>query len=138
MNAHQLTSMNEYYERKRKLMAITKPMLAATLKNVDQLDYTKGYLATQKLDGIRAIMINGELVSRTFKPIRNNYIRTMLEAEDDNKVPKNTDKAIISVDLADWKPEPRIRKTAEEKAMEALGALPPEVRKAVIASMQKK
>lgn len=59
---------------------ITKPMLAATLKDVKQLDFTKGYLATQKLDGIRALMINGKLVSRTFKPIRNTYIREMLEA----------------------------------------------------------
>jgi len=59
---------------------ITKPMLAAALKDVNQLDYSKGYLATPKLDGIRALMINGHLVSRTFKPIRNNYIRTMLEA----------------------------------------------------------
>ena len=59
---------------------ITKPMLAATLVDVSQLDYTKNYLATQKLDGIRALMIDGKLVSRTFKPIRNNHIRKMLEA----------------------------------------------------------
>lgn len=64
-------------------------------------------------------------------------IRTMLESEDDNKDPKNTDKAIKTVDLTDWKPEPRIRKTAEEKAMEALGALPPEVRAAVLANYKK-
>lgn len=55
-------------------------MLAATLKDVSQLDYSKCYLATQKLDGIRALMIDGKLVSRTFKPIRNNHIRKLLEA----------------------------------------------------------
>lgn len=59
---------------------IVKPMLAAILKDIGQLDYSKNYLATQKLDGIRALMINGHLVSRTFKPIRNNHIRKMLEA----------------------------------------------------------
>ena len=59
---------------------ITKPMLAAVLKDITQLDYTKGYLATPKIDGIRALMVNGHLVSRTFKPIRNNHIRKMLEA----------------------------------------------------------
>jgi len=59
---------------------ILKPMLAGTLKDVNQLDYSKGYLATQKLDGIRALMIDGKLVSRTFKPIRNNHIRKVLEA----------------------------------------------------------
>lgn len=61
------------------MSVIIKPMLAATLKDVEQLDYTKKYLATQKLDGIRALMINGKLVSRTFKPIRNVHIRTTLE-----------------------------------------------------------
>jgi len=59
---------------------VIKPMLAAVLKDINQLDYSKGYLATQKLDGIRALMVNGHLVSRTFKPIRNNHIRKMLEA----------------------------------------------------------
>jgi DNA ligase-1 len=58
---------------------ISKPMLAATITSVDELDFSKKYLATPKLDGIRALMINGSLVSRTFKPIRNTHIRTMLE-----------------------------------------------------------
>lgn len=79
MDAPQL-SKNEYYERQKAKKQITKPMLAATLKNVKQLDYSKGYLATQKLDGIRALMVDGKLVSRTFKPIRNNHIRKLLEA----------------------------------------------------------
>ena len=80
MDALQLMKLNEYYNRQKAKVQITKPMLAATLKDVSQLDYSKGYLATQKLDGIRALMIDGKLVSRTFKPIRNKYIREMLEA----------------------------------------------------------
>ena len=64
-------------------------------------------------------------------------IRTMLESADDNGDPKNSEKAVKAVDLSDWKPEPRIRKTAEERAMEALGALPPEVRAAVLANYKK-
>ncbi|KKK86939.1 hypothetical protein LCGC14_2758210, partial [marine sediment metagenome] len=79
MDAYQLIKLNEYHERQKERRQITKPMLAATLKDVNQLDYSKGYLATQKLDGIRALMIDGKLVSRTFKSIRNNHIRTMLE-----------------------------------------------------------
>lgn len=59
---------------------IIKPMLAASLHDINQLDYSKKYLATPKLDGIRALMIDGHLKTRTFKPIRNNHIRTMLEA----------------------------------------------------------
>lgn len=59
---------------------IVKPMLAATLKDLDTLDFENNkYLATPKLDGIRALMINGVLVSRTFKPIRNTSIKTILE-----------------------------------------------------------
>ena len=80
MDTHELAKLNEYYERQKQKKRITKPMLAATLKDVNQLDYSKGYLATQKLDGIRALMIDGKLVSRTFKTIRNNHIRTTLEA----------------------------------------------------------
>ena len=61
-------------------MSITKPCLAATIKSVDELNFTDNhYLATYKLDGIRALKISGKLVSRTFKPIRNNYIRGILE-----------------------------------------------------------
>ena len=80
MDAQQLMNLNDWHERQKRKRQITKPMLAASLKNISQLDYLKGYLATQKLDGIRALMIDGKLVSRTFKPIRNNHIRTMLEA----------------------------------------------------------
>lgn len=87
MDALKLMKLNEWHERQKqkklmveKISKISSPMLAATLKDVNQLDYSKKYLATQKLDGIRALMINGKLVSRTFKPIRNNYIRKILEA----------------------------------------------------------
>jgi DNA ligase-1 len=36
--------------------------------------------ASFKLDGIRALIVNGKLVSRTFKPIRNRHIVSTLEA----------------------------------------------------------
>lgn len=36
-------------------------------------------LATPKLDGIRCLVINGKAVSRTFKPIPNDHIRTQIE-----------------------------------------------------------
>jgi DNA ligase-1 len=35
---------------------------------------------TTKIDGIRCLMIDGQAVSRTFKPIGNNHIRKLLEA----------------------------------------------------------
>lgn len=74
-------------------MSITRPMLAAKRKPtnkeltdeeflqeqqefIDNLDYPT--LATPKLDGIRCLKINGQIVSRTFKPIPNDYVRTIL------------------------------------------------------------
>lgn len=59
---------------------ITKPMLAVTLKDWNKLDFKSNrYFASPKFDGIRALCVNGEIVSRTFKPIRNNHVRTILE-----------------------------------------------------------
>ena len=55
---------------------ITKPLLAETLKDVEKLFYP--CLVTPKLDGIRALRIGTDLVSRQFKPIRNKTIRDTL------------------------------------------------------------
>lgn len=60
-------------------------------------------------------------------------IRRKLEEVDDNKEFVNSDDIILSEDFSDWKPTLRVTKTAEEKAMEALGNLPPEIRNAVLA-----
>lgn len=54
---------------------ITKPLLAG------KFDPNKAkfpYIATPKIDGIRTLMIDGQAVSRTFKPIRNVYIQELL------------------------------------------------------------
>ena len=61
-------------------------------------------------------------------------VRRKLEEVDDNGEPVNSDDAILAEDFSDWKPTLRITKTAEEKAMEALGNLPPEIREAVLAN----
>lgn len=59
-------------------MTITKPMLAAAVKDIADLKYP--VLATPKLDGIRCLVVNGKAVSRKFKPIPNHYIRNWIEA----------------------------------------------------------
>ena len=59
-------------------MQITKPMLAVKIEDTSKLVYP--LLGTPKLDGIRAFMRDGHLVSRTGKPIKNNHIRTLLES----------------------------------------------------------
>ncbi len=61
-------------------------------------------------------------------------IRRKLEEVDDNEEFVNDDDAMTAEDFSDWKPSLRITKTAEEKALEALGNLPPEVREAVLAN----
>tara|TARA_R110002094_G_scaffold220250_1_gene192823 strand:+ start:53047 stop:53976 length:930 start_codon:yes stop_codon:yes gene_type:complete len=59
-------------------MLITKPMLAGKAP-ADLADLTYPLLASPKLDGIRCVMIDGKALSRTFKPIPNDYIRNWCE-----------------------------------------------------------
>ncbi len=64
-----------------KKTCITKPMLAGTLPPdaaADTLSFPVA--ATPKLDGIRALVVDGCLVSRQFKPIPNAWLREALEA----------------------------------------------------------
>lgn len=53
-----------------------KPLLAATIDDVASLSFPG--LASPKLDGIRALVLDGQLVSRTLKPIPNSLIRMSL------------------------------------------------------------
>ena len=60
---------------------ITKPLLAeALLAEKDWDTVTYPVYATPKLDGIRALKIDGRVLSRSFKPIPNVHIRTYLES----------------------------------------------------------
>lgn len=56
---------------------VTRPMLAETLHNLDELSYP--VLASPKLDGIRCLMVAGAALTRKFKPIPNIFIRNWLE-----------------------------------------------------------
>ncbi len=60
---------------------IKKPMLASEATDLDAL-FRKHqmFLCSPKLDGIRAMIVDGKLVSRNFKPIPNFFIRTQIEA----------------------------------------------------------
>lgn len=53
-----------------------KPMLAATIEDITALKYP--LLGSPKLDGIRALIIDGQLVSRNLKPIPNRFIQNTL------------------------------------------------------------
>jgi DNA ligase-1 len=52
-------------------------MLAVAAENLEKIVFP--VLCSPKLDGIRALKVGGKLVSRTFKPIPNEFIRTMIE-----------------------------------------------------------
>lgn len=54
---------------------ITKPMLASAF---DESKARFPYIATPKIDGIRFLMVDGQAVSRSFKPIRNKHIQKLL------------------------------------------------------------
>lgn len=54
-----------------------KPLLAATIEDLNQLDGRYPLLATPKLDGIRALIYKGKVVSRNLKPIPNRAVQKM-------------------------------------------------------------
>jgi len=56
---------------------ITRPMLADTIVDLETLQFP--IVCSPKLDGIRCLKINGKALTRKFKPIPNNYIRTIIE-----------------------------------------------------------
>jgi DNA ligase-1 len=56
--------------------SITRPMKAAVVHDIDQLEYP--LWGQPKLDGIRCLKIEGQLLSASFKPIPNEYINEVL------------------------------------------------------------
>ena len=68
---------------------IKKPLLAAKVEDVAKVSYPT--LATPKIDGIRAMKIDSNLVSRTLKPIGNSTMRAVLES----LLPDNSDGEIV-------------------------------------------
>lgn len=60
---------------------IKRPMLAATcLDNGSLFKNDKLWMASPKLDGIRCLIVNGEVLSRKFKVIPNRFIQTTLKS----------------------------------------------------------
>jgi DNA ligase 1 len=65
-----------------------KPMLAALCEDIMKLRYP--VIASPKLDGIRALVLNGQLVSRTLKPIPNRHVQKLFAG-----LPEGTDGELI-------------------------------------------
>lgn len=65
-----------------------RPLLAHTVKDINTVDYP--VIISPKIDGIRCLVFSdGRVLSRSLKPIRNEYIRGKLE-ELASKLPPNT------------------------------------------------
>lgn len=58
-------------------MSTFKPLLAVQAE-LDKIDFSKGLVASPKLDGIRCIIINSVAMSRSLKPIPNKHIQYLL------------------------------------------------------------
>ncbi len=56
---------------------IRKPMLAESCKDINTLTFP--VLASPKLDGIRGVFVDKQIVSRKFKPIPNVHVREVIE-----------------------------------------------------------
>lgn len=57
---------------------ITRPMKAVEAGDLSKLLYPR--YASPKLDGIRCLKLNGKALSASFKPIRNQYVRSYIES----------------------------------------------------------
>jgi DNA ligase-1 len=53
-----------------------KPMLACNITNLDSIKFP--IFCSPKIDGIRCLIIDGKVLSRTLKPIPNKYIQSQL------------------------------------------------------------
>lgn len=62
----------------QRVAMLSRPMLAASYRDGDELSFP--LLATPKIDGVRALIVGGKLVSRSFRSIPNATIRQALEA----------------------------------------------------------
>lgn len=59
-----------------------KPLLAHTIEDTSKVQYP--VLVSVKLDGIRCLIIDGVAMTRSLKPIRNEYVQSVLGREEYN------------------------------------------------------
>ena len=59
-------------------MNITRPLLAAKTTDADLTKLRYPMLASPKIDGVRALVVDGRLMSRSMKPIPNRYVQSIL------------------------------------------------------------
>jgi DNA ligase-1 len=62
------------------MITLTRPMLAAPTKQIDLDNLWFPLLASPKIDGIRALNVNGKLLSRTLKEIPNLHTQSLFSS----------------------------------------------------------
>ena len=72
------------------MSVVTRPMLADSVEDTGTLHYP--VIGSPKIDGIRCLIVDGQALSRKFKPIPNHHIRTTLE----RILPEGADGEILS------------------------------------------
>jgi DNA ligase-1 len=65
----------------KKIEEVFSPMLASNYESVKEGAMRYPKMGSPKLDGIRALVQNGIIVSRNMKPIKNNFIREILSSK---------------------------------------------------------
>lgn len=65
-----------------------KPMLAVVCEDISKLSFP--VMASPKLDGVRALVVNGQLLSRSLKPIPNRHCQKLFSG-----LPEGTDGELI-------------------------------------------
>lgn len=63
-----------------------KPLLAYTVEDTSKLDYKTGLYASLKLDGIRVIILDGVVYSRSLKPIRSRAVQELFGKSEFNGI----------------------------------------------------
>lgn len=72
-----------------------KPMLSATIDDIKQLDKRYPLYASPKLDGIRTLVVGGQLLSRNLKPIPNLFVQRTMHRELDLRALEGLDGELI-------------------------------------------
>lgn len=57
-----------------------RPMLAATVEDLNTLDMRSPLLVSPKIDGVRGIFMNGQILSRSLKPLPNKQLQDTASA----------------------------------------------------------
>ena len=82
---------------------IVKPMLAGKCERPNCLRFP--VLATPKLDGIRCLKINSRALTRSFKPVSNQFTRRWIEGNLPDGVDDAKLKSAVETLLAKYPPE---------------------------------